>query len=81
MHEVLHSPAFFFFLHFEADHTSTHAVVVVVVVVMVVVAEKNDFHVFSEKYLSKFGRFGESIFNFFRLRKNKTKMKIHFYKL
>ena len=38
MHEVLHSPAFFFTLHFEADHISAHAVVEVVVVVVVVVA-------------------------------------------
>ena len=27
MHEVLHSPAIFFSLHFEADHTSEHVVV------------------------------------------------------
>ena len=37
MHEILHSPAFFFSLHFEDDHISTHAVVVVVVVVVVLV--------------------------------------------
>ena len=37
VHEVSHSPAFFFSLHFEADHISTHAVMVVVVVVVVLV--------------------------------------------
>ena len=64
VHEVLHSPAFFFSLHFEADHISTHAVVVVVVVVVVlfvvvfvvvggvVVAEKKRFScIFSKTFI------------------------------
>ena len=37
MHEVSHSPALYFFLHFEADHVSAHVVMVVVIVVVFVV--------------------------------------------
>ena len=37
VHEVSHSPAFFFSLHFVADHISAHVVMVVVIVVVVVV--------------------------------------------
>jgi hypothetical protein len=36
VHELLHSPAFFFSMHFEADHVSAHAGVVVVVDAVVV---------------------------------------------
>ena len=36
VHEVSHSPAFFFSLHFEVDQISAHVVVVVVVDAMVV---------------------------------------------